>query len=200
VNLPATTVLVRHAWAGERGTVPDDRTRPLDQRGRRQADALRAHLDDALTARGLPRLAAGDPPGVVLAASPLVRCAATLEPMAQELGVAVTTDERLAELPVPLTSRDGWPDAAYLGTRALAALAAAAARAPADGALVLCAHGEVLPALVAALAGQGLLASPVPVDLTAKRLPTGASWLLVPGAVDDGAGTARTVEELAAPA
>jgi 8-oxo-(d)GTP phosphatase len=199
VNLPPATLLLRHAWAGERGTVPDDRTRPLDDRGRRQADALLAHLDVALHARGL-RALAGDPSGVVLVSSPLVRCAATLAPMAEELGVAVSLDDRLAELPVPLASRDGWPDAAYLGTRALAALADAAERSPADGALVLCAHGEVLPALVAALAGRGRLSSPVSVDLTAKRLPKGASWLLVP---EDGGGDplgGRRVEELGPPA
>ena len=199
MNLPATTVLVRHAWAGERGTVPDDRIRPLDQRGRRQADALRAHLDAALTARGL-RALAGDPSRVGLLASPLIRCRATLEPMAGELGVGVTTDDRLAELPVPLTSRDGWPDAAYLGARAVAALAAATEQLPADGAMVLCAHGEVLPALVAALAGTGLLSTPVPVDLTAKRLPKGASWLLMPEQGGDGPHGTRRVEELEAPA
>lgn len=199
MNLPAITVLVRHAWAGERGTVPDDRIRPLDQRGRRQADALRAHLDAALTARGL-RALAGDPSRVGLLASPLIRCRATLEPMAEELGVGVTTDDRLAELPVPLTSRDGWPDAAYLGARAVAALAAATEQLPADGAMVLCAHGEVLPALVAALAGTGLLSTPVPVDLTAKRLPKGASWLLMPEQRGDGPHGTRRVQELEAPA
>lgn len=199
MNLPAITVLVRHAWAGERGTVPDDRIRPLDQRGRRQADALRAHLDAALTARGL-RALAGDPSRVGLLASPLIRCRATLEPMAEELGVGVTTDDRLAELPVPLTSRDGWPDAAYLGARAVAALAAATEQLPADGAMVLCAHGEVLPALVAALAGTGLLSTPVPVDLTAKRLPKGASWLLMPEQGGDGPHGTRRVQELEAPA
>ncbi|TVP68637.1 MAG: hypothetical protein EA340_08475 [Nitriliruptor sp.] len=199
VNLPLTTVLVRHAWAGERGTVPDDRNRPLDERGRRQADALLAHLDLALDARGLRPLA-GDPSGVVLVSSPLVRCVATLEPMAEELGVVVTPDDRLAELAVPLHSTDGWPDAAYLGTRALAALADAAERSPADGALVLCAHGEVLPALIAALAGEGRLSSPVSVDLTAKRLPKGASWLLVPAAGGDEPGGSRSVQELAPPA
>lgn len=199
MNLPAITVLVRHAWAGERGTVPDDRIRPLDQRGRMQADALRAHLDAALTARGLRSLA-GDPSRVGLLASPLIRCRATLEPMAEELGVGVTTDDRLAELPVPLTSRDGWPDAAYLGARAVAALAAATEQLPADGAMVLCAHGEVLPALVAALAGTGLLSTPVPVDLTAKRLPKGASWLLMPEQGGDGPHGTRRVQELEAPA
>ncbi len=199
MNLPGTLLLVRHAWAGTRGTVPDDRARPLDERGRRQAHALLAHLDGALTARGLRPLA-GDPSRVGLLASPLVRCRATLEPMAEELGLDVLTDERLAEVPVPLASRDGWPDAAYLGARAGAALDAAAERLPGGAALVVCAHGEILPALVAALAGQGRLSAPVPVDLTAKRLPKGASWLLVPedGGVDPH--DLRRVEELAPPA
>lgn len=180
MSLPATVLLVRHAWAGERGSVPDDRRRPLDDRGRRQADALPAHLEGCLTARGRPALAtsaAAD--GLVLVASPLERCVATLAPLGVALGVPVTTDERLAEVAPRTRSRDGWPDAAELGARAAMALAAAGTRTPPDGTLVLCGHGEVLPALVAVLVGSGRLAPPT-VDLTAKAMPKGATWLLVP--------------------
>ncbi len=191
---PGTVLLVRHAWAGERGAVPDDRDRPLDERGRRQAAALHDHLDTCLQVRGHPRLAEhGD---AVLLSSPLVRCTATLAPMASTLGLTVATDDRLGELDVPLPSRDGWPDAAYLGARALAALDAASARTAATGVVVLCAHGEILPALVGSLTGRGELATPVPVDLTAKRLPKGGTWLLAGG---DGAGP-RTIVELDPPA
>ncbi|MFO7777439.1 MAG: histidine phosphatase family protein [Nitriliruptoraceae bacterium] len=193
---PAIVLLVRHAWAGQRGAVPDDRARPLDERGRRQATQLHGHLDAGLQARGHPRL--GDhPDGPVLVSSPLVRCTTTLAPLAAALGVALATDDRLAELEVPLPSRDGWPDAAYLGARALAALEDAAARTPAGGALVLCGHGELLPALVAALAGRGALATPVAIDLTAKRLPKGGAWLLAGTGAD---GAPRTIVELAPPA
>ena len=180
MSLPATVLLVRHAWAGERGSVPDDRARPLDERGRRQARSLPHHLDAALAARGRPRLCdtAGDG-ALVLVASPFLRCVATLEPLAAVTGVEVTTDGRLAEVAPTTRSTDGWPDAAELGARAAVALEGAAARTPGDGTLVLCAHGEVLPALVAVLVGQGILAPPT-VDLTAKAMAKGATWVVTP--------------------
>ncbi len=191
MSLPATVLLVRHAWAGERGSVTDDRLRPLDERGRRQARALPGHLDQHLAARGRPApsvsAAAG---GVVLVASPLLRCADTLAPLGAALDVAVTTDERLAELAPSTRSSDGWPDAAELGARAHGALAAAGARTPSAGTLILCSHGEVLPALVGVLVGSGRLAPPE-VDLTAKALAKGASWLFIPAEA--------TLEELPPP-
>jgi len=198
VNGPGTVLLVRHAWAGERGAVPDDRTRPLDERGRRQSAGLHARLDAGLQAHGHGRL--GDQRGApVLVSSPLVRCTATLAPMASALGVEVATDDRLAELEVPLVSRDGWPDAAYLGARARAALEQAAARTPAGGALVLCSHGELLPALVGVLAGRSELTTPVAIDLTAKRLPKGGAWLLGAGGGDGTPTAPWTIVELAPP-
>ena len=191
MTLPATVLLVRHARAGERGSIPDDRRRPLDDHGRRQARALPAHLDACLVTRDRPALsatAAGD--GLVLVASPLVRCVDTLAPLGAALEVPVATDERLAEVAPSTRSNDGWPDAAELGARADAALTVAGARTPSTGTLVLCAHGEVLPALVAVLVGSGRLAPPS-VDLSAKAMPKGAAWLLVP--------TEGTLEALAPP-
>ncbi len=178
MSLPATVLLVRHAWAGERGSVPDDRARPLDARGRRQALTLPDHLDAGLGARGRPTLLVEAARGaLVLVSSPLLRCVATLEPLGRRAGVPVTTDERLAEAAPTTRSTDGWPAAAELGARAGLALEAAGGRTPAEGTLVLCAHGEVLPALVAVLVGRGQLAPPE-VDLTAKAMPKGATWLL----------------------
>ncbi len=191
MSLPATVLLVRHAWAGERGSVPDDRARPLDRLGRRQALALPDHLDTALAARNLPRLtesAVDD--ALVLVSSPLLRCVDTLVPLGSRTGIAVITDERLAEVPPSTRSSDGWPDAAELGARARAALDEAAARTPVQGTLVVCAHGEVLPALVAVLVGSGEL-DPTDVDLTAKAMPKGATWLLTPAT--------RALEELSPP-
>ena len=70
--------LVRHAKAGKRSTwKKDDRLRPIDQLGRRQAAAI-ADMG-ALFA-----------PQRVLAATPL-RCEQTVLPLAQRLGLAVTT-------------------------------------------------------------------------------------------------------------
>lgn len=76
--------LVRHADAGHRGGrhEPDER-RELSERGRRQAEGLRAQLADA----GITRLVA----------SPFLRCLQTLGPLGEHLGVEVEADERLAE-------------------------------------------------------------------------------------------------------
>jgi 8-oxo-dGTP diphosphatase len=79
-----TSVLVRHASAGDRdGWDGDDRQRPLDARGRRQAAALVDLL------RGL------DVRRVV--SSPYLRCVETVEPLAAALGQRVAEDSRLAE-------------------------------------------------------------------------------------------------------
>jgi len=76
--------LVRHAKAGSRSEWEgDDRLRPLNNGGRRQADAL---------ARRLAPLAIGS-----LVSSPYLRCVQTLEPLAAALGTTIATDERLAE-------------------------------------------------------------------------------------------------------
>ena len=64
------------------GTQPDE-GRALTERGRRQADGLRDQLEEL----GITRLVA----------SPFVRCVQTLVPLADELGVVVELDERLAE-------------------------------------------------------------------------------------------------------
>ena len=78
-----SVVLLRHASAGDRAEWrDDDRLRPLDDRGRRQALALRALAD-----RGITRIVS----------SPYVRCVETVEPLATTLGLAVDIDGRLAE-------------------------------------------------------------------------------------------------------
>ncbi len=80
----ALSVLVRHAAAGKRREWDgDDRLRPLDERGRRQAAAL----VELLGLLGFRRVVS----------SPYVRCVETVEPLAAALGVEVETDDRLAE-------------------------------------------------------------------------------------------------------
>jgi len=75
-----SVVLLRHARAGEREEwIGDDFHRPLDDRGRRQAQELVAEL----VALGVRRAIS----------SPYVRCVQTLEP----LGLQVEHDDRLAE-------------------------------------------------------------------------------------------------------
>ena len=77
-----TLILLRHAAAGDRATwAGADRLRPLDERGRAQAERL------------VPLLADLRPE--VIVTSPYVRCVQTVAPLAVALGLDVTEDERL---------------------------------------------------------------------------------------------------------
>jgi len=77
-------VLVRHATAGDRSRwQADDRLRPLDARGRRQADALPQALSEL-------------PIGRILT-SPYVRCVQTVEPLAAALRIEIEETAALAE-------------------------------------------------------------------------------------------------------
>lgn len=79
-----TSVLVRHASAGERDDWEgDDRLRPLDLRGRTQAAAL------------VERVAPLEVRRVV--SSPYIRCVETVAPLAEAYGLSVEVDDRLAE-------------------------------------------------------------------------------------------------------
>lgn len=75
---------MRHATAGERDAwVGDDGLRPLDERGRRQAQALVAELADFPVDRVL--------------SSPYLRCVQTVEPLARARGLVVEDTQALAE-------------------------------------------------------------------------------------------------------
>jgi phosphohistidine phosphatase SixA len=75
-----TVILLRHASAGDRKEWSgDDLLRPLDDRGRAQAEAL----GDVLRAHGVRRVLS----------SPYVRCLQTVAP----LGLEIVPDDRLAE-------------------------------------------------------------------------------------------------------
>jgi 8-oxo-dGTP diphosphatase len=77
-------LLVRHASAGNRKKwTGDDRLRPLDKRGRRQAAALPGLLAEQALDR--------------LISSPYVRCVETLEPLAERLDLPVEIRFELAE-------------------------------------------------------------------------------------------------------
>ena len=79
-----TNVLVRHASAGDRRQwTGDDRLRPLDGRGRRQA----ASLVELLRSHQVLRVVS----------SPYLRCIETVEPLASARGLPLERDERLAE-------------------------------------------------------------------------------------------------------
>jgi 8-oxo-dGTP diphosphatase len=75
-----SVILLRHASAGDRNEWRgDDRLRPLDKRGRKQAKRLR----DVLLTHDVKRVLS----------SPYVRCTQTVAP----LGLEIELDERLAE-------------------------------------------------------------------------------------------------------
>lgn len=114
--------LIRHAKAGSRHKWEgDDGQRPLSNAGRRQAEGIARRLaDETVTS---------------LWSSPSRRCVETLEPLAAQAGLEVTSDDRLAE-------------AASL-SGALDLL-----RTAGDGA-VLCSHGDVVPDLVDGLIQRG---------------------------------------------
>jgi len=79
-------LLLRHATAGHRRPgveQAEDRLRPLDPRGRRQADALPA----LYTGFGVERLVT----------SPYVRCRQSVDPLADVLGLPVEERPELAE-------------------------------------------------------------------------------------------------------
>lgn len=120
----ANVYLVRHALAADRGRWrgPDDH-RPLTELGWRQAVALVGRLRDTRA----------------FVTSPTVRCSDTLLPAAHALGLPVIGDERLREGREPQT----WEEAAAL----LDALSADHLSGG-EGALAICSHGDVLPALL----------------------------------------------------
>jgi phosphohistidine phosphatase SixA len=79
-----TLVLVRHAWAGSAETWDgDDRKRPLDERGHRQALGLVELLEQYPISR--------------IISSPYCRCIQSVEPLAASRGLPIEPREELAE-------------------------------------------------------------------------------------------------------
>lgn len=145
-----TIELVRHAEAQSREGWRDrpDRHRPLSETGHAQAEKLAQAI-----------LEAG--PVEACYASPTVRCTQTLQPLAAATGQRIVEDEALGEVPtVPSTDRgNAWVASAWLGGRAIAFVD----RLTADRRrrrIVACSHGDVVPALLAALAGRDGLVLP----------------------------------------
>jgi 8-oxo-(d)GTP phosphatase len=141
-----TVLLVRHAPAGSSSTwAGDDSERPLDACGIEQADEL---------VRTLSRFEVGS----ILSAG-IVRCTATVQPLADALGLRVE--------PEPLLSEVGYPG------REEEAVALIRRTGDADHDAVACSQGEVIPDLVERLANADnyLIAVPVPA-------PKGSAWAL----------------------
>jgi 8-oxo-dGTP pyrophosphatase MutT (NUDIX family) len=121
---PADTkgvLIVRHGIAGTKSRYKgDDNNRPLDKRGRAQAESLVGLL-----------LAFG---GTDLYAAPRTRCHQTLEPLAEELGVTIRDEPALTE--------EAYADDHQSGRRRVLEIAKT------DGTPVICTQGKVIPDLV----------------------------------------------------
>lgn len=123
-----TLLLMRHAKAGKRSEYSgDDRLRPLDKIGRRQA-------------RDAVALLAAFRPHRVLAAD-RVRCEQTVQPVAGRLGLPVDS--------APALSDEAWaaaPDAGLAAVRDLLAQ---------PGTTLICSQGGAIPALLGELGAPG---------------------------------------------
>ena len=157
-----TIELVRHADAHgrDRWWGKPDRDRPLTDVGHDQAKriARNLHAERRIDA---------------LFSSPFVRCVQTLQPLADSAGLPIEHEQALAEattLPV-LDGGDAWVASAWLGGRAVAFLNRVVTAHP-DGRVVACSHGDIIPALMAVLAGRDGL------DLADVRLDKGGRFTL----------------------
>lgn len=144
--MPTTTIeLVRHAKAHSRDRWwgRPDQERPLTDAGAEQARAIA----EELRASGAPIAA--------LRSSPYVRCVQTLAPLGEILGLEIAHDGALGEATrlAVTDGGDGWVSSAWLGGRALALVEGLLREHPGDR-LVLCSHGDVVPALLAVLVGR----------------------------------------------
>jgi len=117
-----TVVIVRHGLAGRKSRYKgDDCERPLDKRGRAQAESLVG----LLLAFGVTEVHA----------APRRRCHQTLEPLAEELGVKIQDEPTLTE--------EAYADSHQAGRRRVIEIAKG------DGTPVICTQGKVIPDLIA---------------------------------------------------
>jgi 8-oxo-dGTP diphosphatase len=122
-------VLVRHGHAGTKeGWAGDDRLRPLDARGQRQAK----HLVGVLVPMQPTRVIS----------SPYLRCRQTMEPVEAETGLVVEVDDALT------------PNAGPHALRLIRTLSSSEL----SGRIVLCTHGEVIGDVLTALAREDKVA------------------------------------------
>jgi 8-oxo-(d)GTP phosphatase len=117
-----TVLIVRHGTAGRKSRFKgDDTKRPLDKRGRAQAEAL------------VPQLMAFGATDVY--AADRVRCHQTVEPLAEELGVTIHNEPTLTEETYAKSAKRGRHRALHIATHD-------------DGTPVICTQGKVIPDLI----------------------------------------------------
>lgn len=152
-------LLVRHASAGSRRKWPgDDADRPLDDRGRRQAEGL------------IDLLAPFDVVRVL--SSPSVRCVQTVEPVAAGRSLPVVPNDDLFEGNSP-----------QAGALVRSLLDPGSSTAGADGpAVVVCSHGDTIPDALDVLAREGAALGD---DRPCKK---GSTWVVWRGPEGDVAG------------
>jgi 8-oxo-dGTP pyrophosphatase MutT (NUDIX family) len=116
-----TVLVVRHATAGSKSRFSgDDAKRPLDKRGRAQAEAL------------VPQLQAFGASAVY--AADRVRCHQTVEPLAEELGVEVHNE--------PMLTEEAYAKNPKRGRQRVLDIVGH------DGTPVICTQGKVIPDLI----------------------------------------------------
>jgi 8-oxo-dGTP pyrophosphatase MutT (NUDIX family)/phosphohistidine phosphatase SixA len=116
-----TVLVVRHATAGRKSRFSgDDAKRPLDKRGRAQAEALVPQL----LAFGASEVYAAD----------RVRCHQTVEPLAEELGVTIHNE--------PVLSEESYAKSPKRARNRLLEIA------DQEGTPVICTQGKVIPDLI----------------------------------------------------
>lgn len=117
-----TLLIVRHGTAGSKSRYKgDDRKRPLDKKGRGQAESLVGLL-----------LAFG---ATELYAAPRTRCHQTLEPLAEELGVTIVD--------LPALTEEAYADDRPAARRSIRRVVEAAQDS--DETPVICTQGKVIP-------------------------------------------------------
>ena len=117
-----TVLVVRHGTAGRKSRFSgDDTRRPLDKRGRAQAEALVGQL----LAFGATNVHAAD----------RMRCRQTVEPLAEELGVPIQDEPTLTEEAYAKSPKRGRHRILEIATQ--------------EGTPVICSQGKVIPDLIA---------------------------------------------------
>ena len=117
-----TVLIVRHGTAGSKSRYKgDDRKRPLDKHGRAQAESLVG----VLLAFGANTVYAAD----------RVRCHQTVEPLAEELGIAIHSE--------PLLTEEEYPENRKAARHRVLEIASS------GGTPVICTQGKVIPDLIA---------------------------------------------------